>query len=84
MNTDPVIPLWFSGYSTLVAVLAVALLVGAFVSVLRSPDLSAAARVVWIVAIWLVPVLGPIAWFAWRWWRRRADPSNHQPPAPSP
>ncbi|MCD1570744.1 PLDc N-terminal domain-containing protein [Agromyces mediolanus] len=84
MNTDPVIPLWFSAYSTLVAVLAVALLVAAFVSVLRSPGLSAAARVVWIVAIWLVPVLGPLAWFAWRWLHRRTEPSNDPPSAPPP
>lgn len=84
MTTDPVIPLWFSAYSTLVAVLAVALLVAAFVSVLRSPGLSAAARVAWIVAIWLVPVLGPLAWFAWRWRRRRANLSDDPPAAPPP
>jgi Phospholipase_D-nuclease N-terminal len=40
-----------------------ALFVAALLSVLRSPRLTGTGRVVWIIAVFVFPLLGPLAWF---------------------
>lgn len=41
----------------------VALFVAAVVSVLRSPRLTGTGRILWIIAVLIFPLLGPLAWF---------------------
>jgi hypothetical protein len=40
-----------------------ALFVAAAVSVVRSPRLTSTGRVLWIVALLVFPLLGPVVWF---------------------
>lgn len=46
-----------------VVVALVLLFLAALVSVLRAPGLGGAARAVWVVAVLVFPLLGPLAWF---------------------
>lgn len=46
-----------------VVVALLAVFVAALVSVLRAPGLGGAARAVWVVAVLVFPLLGPLAWF---------------------
>ena len=46
-----------------VAVAAVAVFVAGLISVLGSRRLTTTGRVVWVIAMFVFPLLGPIAWF---------------------
>lgn len=56
---------------------AVLLLVAALVSVWRARAHSRRARIVWTVVVIVLPIVGPLAWFATGRERRRGPP----PPA---
>jgi len=51
-------------WSLIILPVLVALAVAALVQVARETRLSSAARFAWIAAIILLPVVGPLAWFA--------------------
>jgi NADH:ubiquinone oxidoreductase subunit 6 (subunit J) len=46
-----------------VAVAQIVLFVAGVLSVLRSPRVTGAGRLVWIAAMFVFPLLGPLAWF---------------------
>lgn len=69
---DPIIPLWFDVVMWLVYALTVALAIVSIVLVARARDFGSLDRTIWIVAIVVIPVLGPIAWFVFRAIRRRS------------
>jgi hypothetical protein len=56
---------WIAGISV-AALLALALELAALVSAVRNVDLTGAERTMWIVAIVLLPILGPVVYFAVR------------------
>lgn len=67
---DPIIPLWFDAAMWLGYALTVALAIVSIVLVARAGDVGSLERTIWIVAIVVIPVLGPIAWFVSRAIRR--------------
>lgn len=57
-------------WASVIMLLLVALAIAAVVSVARHPRLESTAKAVWIVLVVLAPVLGPIAWFIYRFAER--------------
>jgi hypothetical protein len=62
-SVEPVVPFGFEIGGALVAVVWLALLIGALIGVVRSQALSGAQRVLWIAAILLLPLVGALAWW---------------------
>lgn len=64
-----------------VAVAVVGILGWAVVSLSRSP-LDVHRRLPWVVALFVLPVVGPAVWLWWRYWyypRRRAEEPEWDP-----
>jgi Phospholipase_D-nuclease N-terminal len=51
------------GIAVVVGLALLALFVAALLSVLRSTRLTGTGRIVWIIAVLVFPLLGPLAWF---------------------
>lgn len=49
----------------LVALGLVVLFIAALVSVLRSPRLASGGKAVWVLLVFVFPLLGPLVWFIW-------------------
>lgn len=49
----------------LVVVAYLALFLGSLVSVLRSRNLTAGGKLLWVIAIFVFQLLGPLVWFLW-------------------
>lgn len=67
-SVNPLVPAVYDvTWSVLVAVLVlvplVVFVVGA-VSVLRSPRYTGGGKLLWVVALWALPVVGTVVWFA--------------------
>lgn len=60
---NPVIPMWFEVAVWLPLILHFLLLVAALISVGRASRHTSAAKGVWVIVVFVVPVLGPILWF---------------------
>lgn len=62
-DINPLIPAGYD-YAWGAIILAVAILtVAGIVSILRSPRLATAGRLLWLVLVLVVPILGALAWF---------------------
>ena len=57
---------WLEGGITALGVLALIVGIAAIVSVLRNADLSAGAKVMWVVVIVILPLLGGVIYFGVR------------------
>jgi hypothetical protein len=57
---------WLAGGITAFSVLAVVVGIAAIVSVLRNPDFSGGAKVLWVVVIVIFPLLGGAIYFGVR------------------
>ncbi len=60
----PFVPAWFDVLGAVVTVAWLVLVVVALVSIARSASLTASQRVLWTVAVLLLPVLASVAWLA--------------------
>ncbi|WHS27791.1 PLD nuclease N-terminal domain-containing protein [Auritidibacter ignavus] len=68
----------------IVSILVVVVMVWSVISLLRSP-LEPQRRIVWVVAILLLPVLGSLVWAWWRLYyypRRKAETPDWDPNRP--
>lgn len=74
MNPNPLVPAAYDVVWMAAALAALVLAVAAVVSIARSPGLRAAARVLWLLVVVIVPVVGALAWFALA--GRRVSPSE--------
>ncbi len=62
---NPLIPVGYDIAWTVVTVLMIALLLVAFISLVRfAPRLKATSALIWSLLIICVPIVGPIAWLA--------------------
>ena len=66
---NPLVPAGFDITWTVVmsavAVAGLALVLAALWSVMASPRLATAGRVLWVLVVLAFPLLGPVAWFTW-------------------
>ena len=63
MAHDPLIPAFYDiAWSGFVVVALVALVVS-LVQIGRAPFLSSAARALWVLIVFFVPIAGPVVWF---------------------
>ena len=61
---EPVIPAAFEVFGVMFVTLYASLVIVALVTVAKSPSLSEAHRVGWVLAIILLPLVGAITWIA--------------------
>lgn len=79
--TGPLIP---TGLEVLLQVLGAALVVLVIVAVmsLLSSPLDPQRRLIWVVTIFVLPLVGPAVWLWWRYWyypRRRQEQPDWDP-----
>ncbi|WP_061960667.1 PLDc N-terminal domain-containing protein [Demequina flava] len=60
---SPLVPTMYDVIFSVVAIAALAFALVAFVSILRTPVKSGLSLIGWSLAVLVIPVLGPIAWF---------------------
>ena len=46
-----------------VAVVQLVLLIAALVTIVKHPDASTTAKVIWVLIVVIFPILGPLVWF---------------------
>ena len=68
---DPVLPVSFELLAIIPLVLWAALLVAALLTIAKSTQLTAAQRVLWTIAVIVLPVAGSAAWLISYWIERR-------------
>lgn len=64
MNNGPVIPLGFEVIGTTFVIVYAALTIAALVTLAKSSKISSGQRIVWIVAVILLPLVGAAVWLA--------------------
>lgn len=73
----PLIPQGLEIVLQVAGVLVLALVVVAVITLLRSP-LEPQRRLIWVLAIFVLPLIGPAVWLWWRYWyyphRRDEEP----------
>ena len=62
-SANPVIPAPWLFLQFVVALACVALLIGAWISIIRAKDQPPTTTTVWAVIVFVLPVLGPLLWF---------------------
>jgi membrane protein DedA with SNARE-associated domain len=68
---DPVVPVSFELLAFIPLVLWAALLVTALITIAKSAQLTGAQRVLWTIAVIVIPVAGSAAWLVSYWIERR-------------
>jgi membrane protein DedA with SNARE-associated domain len=68
---DPVVPVSFELLAFIPLVLWAALLITALLTIAKSAQLTGAQRVLWTIAVIVIPVAGSAAWLVSYWIERR-------------
>lgn len=62
-STDPVIPAPWVLLQVAVPLVCFALLIASLISIARTKNQPPARTAVWVVIVFLLPIIGPILWF---------------------
>lgn len=73
MNAEPFVPVAFELGVWGMAVLALALVVAALISIHRSRVAGSTEQLIWTLVVIFLPFLGPILWFAYLGSKRKGE-----------